>query len=1437
MKASSSRIQLAGAALLLAVLVMSVALPAAAQAPRPMRFVQSDPVARGEPVPEVDLTRSVVQADGRVQVIVTLAGAPAVVDYIAAGGRANHAAALGTASIREAQIRADQNVFAASAANLGATVVNSSAFLVNTVTVAVAPDQVAALQRLPGVVSVHPNRVIDRADTTSIPLIGASAVWENTGFDGAGVVIGVVDTGIDYIHTHFGGSGDYADNPDTTNGTDSAYFPASTPAVPGAPKVVGGYDYVGDAYDASNPLALTKAPDEDPIDCAVSLGGGHGTHVAGTAAGWGVVNATGATYTGPFNTTYHPDFPDPSAALRIGPGVAPGASLVALRVFGCEGSTGTDVLLDAIEQAVTGAYPTSIAAAKVPVDVLNMSLGSGYGGALADDPLAVAQDNATAAGMIIVDSAGNSGNIPLITGAPGAANSVISVSSSLDTSAVLDARIVHNSGLGSPANYPAAAAQFNDSNVIPFTGNLVVAQPLNGCSALANASEVMGNVVLMQRGSCTFEAKANNALAAGATGLIVFQVTGDNTPITMAGDPDDNLPAFMIGYDNGLLLKASYDDAILTSNPLPSVTFEFFEDPSNFVTEVSDTLSSFSSRGGVVRSNGDLTLKPNVTAPGNSITSARAGSGDKLYVIGGTSMASPHVAGLAALLRDKDPLAPVSAIKAMIMNTANHDVFTGPLTLPPQHVGTGRVDAFEAINAEVIAYATDNPANVALSFGYPHVLTGTTYSVTKSVTIQNLDSNAYTFDITYTPLSDHPLVDVTVSPTTVSVPGNTTVTFNVNFEATLDGAGTNINTYAPNPGANSPVPEEAGILFIEDQGAIHPTLRVPVYGMPQITSDMAATLELGNSFSGINAVFSGTGLDTSGVGALGADIVSLATLSELVAEDPIGDAAASYAPRPGDNFPQTNGAVDITHFGITSDFQGRTSATVGNTVVYFSVAVADEWVAPSDVFFYIHIDDDQDGDAEFIVYNSTSNATFTSAFIDVDGAYGLGAGAGLGFGQFINGFSGSNISTMHRKNNVMVIPIFLFGISTDGVFDYWVESLTRDGDLEVVSDTVGSSSARFTFDPAAQNYFFNDLLGQAGGPYVGLPAWYDLDGYAAPIDILPGANTSALPDILVLHHHNTDKATRAEVLDISAFTITLPTESEFDLISPSNGAYVRDTALITAATWDDLGGTITGYRWVLTQLSTNTRLGTVVDLQNLTPIVDSDLLECDGTVCTLTIPSAIASTLEDGQYSWTVTATDTVNGIIEATNGPFFFTIETNDIELVANGGFEDCVASVATSWTGVGCKLNNVESHTGDGYFKGKPGRKVKQVITHPAVATLGAETLTFSGYFDAKVTAGVIARLKVKYVDPNGGVNGNGKDKLKLNFLVNSVGYEPLSSTLTLTGPVTSMKVIIGSNTRKMKADDISLVVPGPNGPAPRDDGGVLPPPAAPGGFRGNN
>jgi subtilisin family serine protease len=219
-------------------------------------------------------------------------------------------------------------------------------------------------------------------------------VWDGlAGLHGEGIKVAVIDTGIDYTHANFGGPGTVAAY-DTANAADT--LPANPLLFgPLAPRVKGGTDLVGDDYNAAAAAgspALTPHPDPNPLDC-----NGHGSHVAGTAGGSGVL-ANGSTYTGTYDANTIS-----SNSWTIGPGVAPKVDLYSIRVFGCVGST--DVTVEAIEWAVDH-----------DMDVINMSLGSSFGSK--DDPSAVAATNAAAAGVVVVASAGNSGASQYITGSP-----------------------------------------------------------------------------------------------------------------------------------------------------------------------------------------------------------------------------------------------------------------------------------------------------------------------------------------------------------------------------------------------------------------------------------------------------------------------------------------------------------------------------------------------------------------------------------------------------------------------------------------------------------------------------------------------------------------------------------------------------------------------------------------------------------------------------------------------------------------------------------------------------------------------------------------------------------------------------------------------------------------------------------------------------------
>src|SRR5438445_5154325 len=302
------------------------------------------------------------------------------------------------------QLRSQQDGLRGSIESLGGTVVANYQAAYNGIRVRIAHDRVKELAALPGVVAVRPLQLMKPDNVRGIPLIGTPAVWQSLGLHGEGVKIAIIDTGIDYTHANFGGPG-----------TAAAYTAAhaketekANPALfgPSAPRIKGGKDLVGDSYnpDPSNPLTYQPIPhpDPNPLDC-----NGHGSHVAGTAAGSGVTSAR-MTYAGPYNaaTLAAPD------NFNIGPGVAPKADLYAVRVFGCEGPT--DVTVDAIEWAVDN-----------DMDVINMSLGSVFGSK--DEPSAVASTNAAKAGVIVVASAGNSGPSPYVTGSPATADGAISV--------------------------------------------------------------------------------------------------------------------------------------------------------------------------------------------------------------------------------------------------------------------------------------------------------------------------------------------------------------------------------------------------------------------------------------------------------------------------------------------------------------------------------------------------------------------------------------------------------------------------------------------------------------------------------------------------------------------------------------------------------------------------------------------------------------------------------------------------------------------------------------------------------------------------------------------------------------------------------------------------------------------------------------------------
>ncbi len=342
----------------------------------------------------------------QVMVIVQLKGDPVAVREATAGRTFS---AAEKTSIRTS-LKAPQAALAARIKSVGGRVIGTMQDAYNGIQVFIKASQVSKLAALPGVVKVHAVTTYTRDNVNAIPYVQAPAAWAD-GLTGSTEWIAVIDTGIDYYHANFGGSGSTADfNYGELHDTTAPAFNAdgTTQAFPSA-KVIGGYDFSGDDYNADDPLNDVPVPDPNPLDCGIASGGdGHGSHTAGTAAGQGVL-ANGDTYTGPYDGSTE------ATSFLVGPGVAPEAKILSYRVFGCVGSSSLITL--AINQAVADG-----------ASVISMSLGSDFAAVpLADDPDVVASDNAAGAGIVVVAASGNAGAGAYITGVPGASNRVISV--------------------------------------------------------------------------------------------------------------------------------------------------------------------------------------------------------------------------------------------------------------------------------------------------------------------------------------------------------------------------------------------------------------------------------------------------------------------------------------------------------------------------------------------------------------------------------------------------------------------------------------------------------------------------------------------------------------------------------------------------------------------------------------------------------------------------------------------------------------------------------------------------------------------------------------------------------------------------------------------------------------------------------------------------
>ena len=705
-------------------------------------------------------------------------------------------------------------------ARRGVPVISSVSEVLNAVFVSAPAERVAELAAIPGVLGVRPMRQIHLALNKATQLMNAPTAWNQLGGQskaGAGIKIGILDTGIDQNHPSMQDS--------------TLAFPAGFPKCSGSAdackytnsKVIVARSYVsqivvGNEADATNP-----AVDSIPDDYSPRARVGHGTAVASVAAGNS--NTGSVTFSG----------------------MAPKAWVGSYKIWGSpyvNENPPEDVWITALNDAVTDG-----------MDVINMSSG---GAALSGpldtgaacgaptgtpcDALAVAFENA-AKTVVIAVAAGNGGGngyyYPTFNSisSPASAPSVIAVGATINSHVMSPS--VKVLGTSVPSNLANISAITSDAYFYPSaygsnTATLVDAATAGdayACSALTPGS-LNNAIALVQRGptganACSFATKATNAQTAGAIGMILF-MSADSPALspTFAVESVDAFVGPVVGISNadGVALKT-----YLAAHPGLSVSIDLagidldlntYSQTVQFSPPVvANQLASYSSFG---PNTGNSAIKPEIVAaggfdgylapdPNDYYVYALSGmymAMEKYDPLGqlysdngygaadGTSFASPIVAGAAALVKQAHPHYTVAQIKSALVNTAAQDTTTEDYfgnTVDVEWLGAGRLDAGSAANANVTLQVIDSPApatppaTATLNFGA--LKSGTTLPITKQVQVTNSGSAAVTLAVAVAPGTAAAGATVTTDKASITVAAGATGSFNVALGGSVPTAG------------------------------------------------------------------------------------------------------------------------------------------------------------------------------------------------------------------------------------------------------------------------------------------------------------------------------------------------------------------------------------------------------------------------------------------------------------------------------------------------------------------------------------------------------------------------------------------------------------------------------------------------------------------------
>lgn len=840
-------------ALLSFVLTLSLVAPAAGAAPSERQIELDNQLSADEagqikdilkqraklaefPVLDQSLQRS---AGGPTRVIVELSTEPVALAKGLSSIQGQSFSSSAEAKV-EAQVQLEQQTFirSLSTKNITHEISEQYSYAFNGVSMEIDGSKIESLLDLPGVLGVYPDLEVTVGPKGEVnpymkdtgPFIGAPEVWD-LGYTGKGIKVGVIDTGIDYVH----------------------------PVLKDAYK--GGYDFVdndNDPYETT-PLDWENDPSDPPQvdDRGSTYWTDHGTHVAGTI---------GARDVGEYGVV----------------GIAPEADIYAYRVLGPYGSGYSSWVLGGIDRSVQDG-----------MDIINLSLGNSRNDP--DYVTSVALNNAALAGVTPVVASGNSGPNHWTVGSPGAAAFPITVGNSTGPSDEIAATshfftdaelpgepIDNNEGpleLGAEPTQPVTPEEQTDVGAQPDEAagptstddtaamvgtepsvdteqDLEPAQPNEGAGEepvteeeavepvkdkelpsaddaapitvtdatyklelmawnLAEDPEVVldgdfelvyadlgkpedftgkdvaGKIALIKRGELAFVDKIANAKAAGAKGAIVFNQNPGPIGVLL-GDSFAFIPTFSMSKEDGDYIKS-----LLDANPNMKVSFTDFIKNRTAGDEINDS----SSRGPAKKT---LDIKPDVVAPGTSILSSIPAYGrdiaDADYSqsydrFTGTSMASPHVAGLAALILEKhndwSPFNVKVALmnNAKVLNTESYDV---------TDQGAGRIQALNTIQAEALVKVLDKTSyqengtskeqdNITGSINFGNFTGETAQTVQKKIKIEQIGDIGGQFEVEVSTTRSTPGVAVTVDQSSFDLSGEKELVVTLQVPAGVSG--------------------------------------------------------------------------------------------------------------------------------------------------------------------------------------------------------------------------------------------------------------------------------------------------------------------------------------------------------------------------------------------------------------------------------------------------------------------------------------------------------------------------------------------------------------------------------------------------------------------------------------------------------------------------